>query len=220
MNFFEFAWSILPKLLQGSLTSLQLTALAISIGLILGIPLSLGRVYGNKIIYTVTTIYIEAFRGTPILTQLFILYFGLPSIGIMFPPFTAAVIGLGLNSAAYQAEYFRGAIQAVKDGQMVAARSIGMSKIKAIRYIILPQMFRLVIPSWSNELILLLKASSIAYMIQVSELVSVGRQIASQNFRTFEVFLVIAFIYFVIVEVLSRILHSVEEKIKIPGLQI
>ncbi len=218
MNFFKFAWSISPELLQGSLTSLELTVLAISIGLILGIPLSLGRVYGNKIIYTVTTIYIEAFRGTPILTQLFILYFGLPSIGIMFPPFTAAVIGLGLNSAAYQAEYFRGAIQAVKDGQMVAARSIGMSKIKAIRYIILPQMFRLVIPSWSNELILLLKASSIAYMIQVSELVSVGRLIASRNFRTFEVFLVIAFIYFVIVEVLNRILHSVEGKIKIPGL--
>lgn len=218
MNFFEFAWSISPKLLQGSLISLELTALAISIGLILGIPLSLGRVYGNKIIYTVTTIYIEAFRGTPLLTQLFILYFGLPSIGIMFPPFTAALIGLGLNSAAYQAEYFRGAIQAVKDGQMVAARSIGMSKIKAIRYIILPQMFRLVIPSWSNELVLLLKASSIVYMIQVSELVSVGRQIASRNFRTFEVFLVIAFIYFVIVEVLNRILHSVERKIKIPGL--
>jgi len=218
VNFFEFAWSISPKLLQGSLTSLELTVLAISIGFVLGIPLSLGRVYGNKIIYTVTSIYIEAFRGTPMLTQLFILYFGLPSIGIMFPPFTAAVIGLGLNSAAYQAEYFRGAIQAVKDGQMVAARSIGMSKIKAIRYIILPQMFRLVIPSWSNELILLLKASSIAYMIQVSELVSVGRQIASRNFRTFEVFLVIAFIYFVIVEVLNRILHSVERKIKIPGL--
>lgn len=218
MNFFEFAWSISPKLLQGSLISLELTALAISIGLILGIPLSLGRVYGNKIIYTVTTIYIEAFRGTPLLTQLFILYFGLPSIGIMFPPFTAALIGLGLNSAAYQAEYFRGAIQAIKDGQMVAARSIGMSKIKAIRYIILPQMFRLVIPSWSNELVLLLKASSIVYMIQVSELVSVGRQIASRNFRTFEVFLVIAFIYFVIVEVLNRILHSVERKIKIPGL--
>lgn len=218
MNFFEFAWSILPKLLQGSLISLELTFLAISIGFVLGIPLSLSRVYGNKIIYTLATIYVEVFRGTPILTQLFILYFGLPSIGIMLSPFTAAVIGLGLNSAAYQAEYFRGAIQAVKDGQMVAARSIGMSKIKAIRYIILPQMFRLVIPSWSNELILLLKASSIAYMIQVSELVSVGRQIASRNFRTFEVFLVIAFIYFVIVEVLNRILHSVERKIKIPGL--
>ena len=218
MNFLEFAWNILPTLLKGSLVSIELTILAISIGLLLGIPLSLGRVYGNRFIYACTTIYVEAFRGTPVLTQLFILYFGIPSIGIMFPPFTAAVIGLGLNSAAYQAEYFRGAIQAIKGGQMLAARSIGMNTIKSIRYIVLPQMFRLVIPSWSNELILLLKASSIAYMIQVSELVSVGRQIASQNFRTFEVFLVIAFIYFVIVEILNRILHSVERKIKIPGL--
>jgi polar amino acid transport system permease protein len=218
VNFLEFAWNILPTLLKGSLVSIELTVLAISIGLLLGIPLSLGRVYGNRFIYTCTTIYVEAFRGTPVLTQLFILYFGLPSIGIMFPPFTAAVIGLGLNSAAYQAEYFRGAIQAIKGGQMLAARSIGMNKIKSIRYIVLPQMFRLVIPSWSNELILLLKASSIAYMIQVSELVSVGRQIASQNFRTFEVFLIIALIYFIIVEMLNKILHLVERKIKIPGL--
>jgi len=107
VNFLEYAWNIFPILLKGALVSIELTFLAISIGFILGIPLSLGRVYGNKIIYTVTTIYIEAFRGTPILTQLFILYFGLPSIGIMFSPFTAAVIGLGLNSAAYQAEFFR-----------------------------------------------------------------------------------------------------------------
>jgi polar amino acid transport system permease protein len=217
VNFFEFAWNILPKLFQGALTTLELTIFAISIGFVLGIPLVLGRVYGHKTTYTLATIYVEAFRGTPILTQLFILYFGLPSIGIMLSPFMAAIIGLGLNSAAYQAEYFRGAIQAIKDGQMIAARAIGMSKIKAIRYIILPQMFRLVIPSWSNELILLLKASSIAYMIQVSELVSVGRQISSQNFRTFEVFLIIAFIYFVIIEVLNKVLHSVEKKLKIPG---
>jgi len=218
VNFLEFAWNIFPILSKGALVSIKLTFLAISIGLVLGVPLSLGRVYGNRFVYACATIYVEAFRGTPVLTQLFILYFGLPSMGIMFSPFAAAVIGLGLNSAAYQAEYFRGAIQAIKGGQMLAARSIGMNTIKSIRYIVLPQMFRLVIPSWSNELILLLKASSIAYMIQVSELVSVGRQIASQNFRTFEVFLIIALIYFIIVEILNVILRSVERRIKIPGL--
>jgi len=155
MNFFELAWNILPALLKGTVVTLEITGVSISIGFILGILLALGRVYGNKFIYLLTTTYVEIIRGTPLLTQLFLLYFGLPSIGVMLSPLLAAVIGMGLNSGAYQAEYFRGAIQAVKSGQMIAARSVGMSKFKAVRYIILPQMLRIVIPSWSNELIYL-----------------------------------------------------------------
>jgi len=166
MNFFELAWSILPALLRGTVVTLEITGISISIGFILGILLALGRIYGNKSIYIVATTYVEVIRGTPLLTQLFLLYFGLPSIGIMLSPFLAAIIGMGLNSGAYQAEYFRGAIQAVKSGQMMAARSVGMNKFKAVRYIILPQMLRIVIPSWSNELIYLVKYSSLAYMIQ------------------------------------------------------
>ena len=138
----------------------------------------------------------------------------------MLSPLLAAVIGMGLNSGAYQAEYFRGAIQAVKSGQMIAARSVGMSKFKAVRYIILPQMLRIVIPSWSNELIYLVKYSSLAYMIQAPELMAEGRLIASRNFRTFEVFLVVAFIYLVIVLILSKVLDILEKQIRIPGLEM
>ncbi|MCD6472484.1 amino acid ABC transporter permease [Candidatus Aerophobetes bacterium] len=220
MNFFELAWNILPALLKGTVVTLEITGVSISIGFILGILLALGRVYGNKFIYLLTTTYVEIIRGTPLLTQLFLLYFGLPSIGVMLSPLLAAVIGMGLNSGAYQAEYFRGAIQAVKSGQMIAARSVGMSKFKAVRYIILPQMLRIVIPSWSNELIYLVKYSSLAYMIQAPELMAEGRLIASRNFRTFEVFLVVAFIYLVIVLILSKVLDILEKQIRIPGLEM
>jgi len=220
MNFFELAWNILPALLKGTVVTLEITGVSISIGFILGILLALGRVYGNKFIYLLTTTYVEIIRGTPLLTQLFLLYFGLPSIGVMLSPLLAAVIGMGLNSGAYQAEYFRGAIQAVKSGQMIAARSVGMSKFKAVRYIILPQMLRIVIPSWSNELIYLVKYSSLAYMIQAPELMAEGRLIASKNFRTFEVFLVVAFIYLVIVLILSKVLDILEKQIRIPGLEM
>ncbi|MDD4363239.1 MAG: amino acid ABC transporter permease [Atribacterota bacterium] len=218
MNFFMLAWDIFPKLLQGTVVTIQLTIISIMIGIIIGIPTAMGRVYGNKAIYFVCSFFVEIIRGTPLLTQLFILYFGLPSIGIMLSPFTAAIIGMGLNSAAYQAEYFRGAIQSVKKEQLIAAYSIGMNQIQTIEHVVLPQMFRLVVPSWSNELIYLLKYSSMAYMIQTPEIMSQGRLIASRNFRTFEVFIIVALIYLVLVSILSKLLDAMENKFRIPGL--
>jgi len=219
MSFLMLALDIMPKLLEGAIVTIELTIIAIIIGILIGIPTAMGRVYGNRLIYAVCTFFVEIIRGTPLLTQLFILYFGLPSVGIMLSPFTAAMIGLGINSAAYQAEYFRGAIQSVKSEQLIAAYSIGMNQLQAIRHIVLPQMFRLVIPSWSNELIYLLKYSSMAYMIQAPEIMSQGRSIASRNFRTFEVFIIVALIYLVLVSVLSKILDMAENKFRIPGLQ-
>ncbi len=218
MSFLELTWNIIPKLLEGTAVTIELTVIAIAMGVLMGIPVALGRVYGNKAIYAFCTFFVEIIRGTPLLTQLFILYFGLPSIGIMLSPFLAALIGMGINSAAYQAEYFRGAIQSVKKEQLIAAYSLGMKQNQAIRYIVLPQMFRLVIPSWSNELIYLLKYSSMAYMIQAPEIMSQGRLIASRNFRTFEVFIVVALIYLILVLVLSKILDLMERRLSIPGL--
>ena len=217
MSFLELTWNIIPKLLEGTAVTIELTVIAIAMGVLMGIPVALGRVYGNKPIYAFCTFFVEIIRGTPLLTQLFILYFGLPSIGIMLSPFLAALIGMGINSAAYQAEYFRGAIQSVKKEQLIAAYSLGMKQNQTIRYIILPQMFRLVMPSWSNELIYLLKYSSMAYMIQAPEIMSQGRLIASRNFRTFEVFIVVAFIYLILVLALSKILDLMESRFNIPG---
>jgi polar amino acid transport system permease protein len=210
----------MPALLKGAVVTLELTVCSISLGFILGVALALGRLYGKRWVSLFCTGYIEFFRGTPLLVQLLILYYGLPPYGIRLSSFVAGILGLGLNSAAYQAEYFRGAIQSVSQGEIMAARAIGMSRFKAIVNIILPQMFRIVIPSWSNELIYTLKYSSVAYMIGAPELMAQAKFIAAANFRYFEVFLVVAFIYLIAVVILSRILSVVEKRVRIPGLQM
>jgi polar amino acid transport system permease protein len=125
---------LLPPLLKGVIVTIELIVLSIPLGLILGILIAVGRAYGNKIISSFCTIYTIFFRGTPLLVQLFILYFGLPSIGIFFSPFVAATIGFILCSGAYHSEYIRGAIQSIKSGQMMAAEALGMNKFKAILY--------------------------------------------------------------------------------------
>ncbi len=220
MSFLELTYEIMPGLLKGAVVTLELTACSISLGFVLGIALALGRLYGKRPVSLLCAGYIEFFRGTPLLVQLLILYYGLPPYGIRLSSFVAGILGLGLNSAAYQAEYFRGAIQSVSQGEIMAARAIGMSRFKAIMNIVLPQMLRIVIPSWSNELIYTLKYSSVAYMIGVPELMAQGKFIAAQNFRYFEVFLVVGFTYLIAVVILSRILGVVEKRVRIPGLQM
>jgi len=220
MSFLNLSYEIMPGLLKGAVVTLELTVCSISLGFILGVALALGRLYGKRPVSLLCTGYIEFFRGTPLLVQLLILYYGLPPYGIRLSSFVAGILGLGLNSAAYQAEYFRGAIQSVSQGEIMAARAIGMSRFQAIVNIILPQMFRIVIPSWSNELIYTLKYSSVAYMIGAPELMAQAKFIAAENFRYFEVFLVVAFIYLIAVVILSRILSMVEKRVRIPGLQM
>lgn len=219
-GFLRLACDIAPRLLQGTVTTFQLTILAIGLGLAGGILLALGRVYGNRPLYWLSTAYVQFVRGTPVLVQLFLIYYGLPVFEIRLDSLTAAIIGLGLNSAAYQAEYFRGAIQSISRGQMLAARAIGMKNLQAIRYVILPQALRIVIPPWSNELIYTLKYSSVAFIIGAPELMATGQIIASRNFRYFEVFLIVAFIYLVCVLAISKLLDMAEQKLKIPGLEM
>jgi len=225
MGVFEFLGDLLPKLLKATVVTLELTGGSIALGFVAGILLSMGRVYGPAPVRWFSSGYIAFFRGTPLLTQLLLVYFGLPPylamIGIKISPMVAAIIGLGLNSAAYQAEYFRGAVQSIESGQMMAARSIGLSRLKAIRHIILPQALRLVIPSWSNELIYSIKYSSLAYFLTgIQELMFVGRKEALHTANTFQVYLVVVAIYLTIVLLVSRLLSMLEERVRIPGLGI
>jgi len=215
---FNFDWSYLPQLGNGLLLTVEITAACIAIGIVLGILLALGRVYSGRVISIPCSIYIQFFRGTPLLVQLLMVYFGLPNWGIRLSPFICGILALGLNTAAYQAEYFRGAIQAVTGGQMMAARSVGMSLMQAIRYIVLPQAFRIVIPSWSNELILMVKYSSIVFSITLLDLMGVGKRIASRHFNYFEVFIVVALFYLVLVFIISQLLRLLERRVRIPGL--
>jgi polar amino acid transport system permease protein len=210
-----------PDFLTGAVMTLYLTWVAIAAGALVGALLALGRVYGNRPLYWICTGYVEFVRGTPLLVQLLLIYYGLPSLEVRLDALLAGMIGLGLNSAAYQAEYFRGAIQSIRAGQTHAALAIGMSRAQVIRYVIWPQAVRLVIPPWSNELIYTLKYSSAVYFISISppELMTAGRLIAAKNFRFFEVYLIVAFIYLVLVLGVTKVLDLLEERLRIPGFE-
>jgi polar amino acid transport system permease protein len=204
----------------GTLITLQLTGIGLAAGFALGLLAAIGRVYGGRLVRYLSIGYIELFRGTPLLVQLFLIYFGLPDFGVKFDRMTAAWIALALNSGAYQAEYFRGAIQAIGSGQMMAARAIGMSRVQAIRYIILPQALRLVVPAWSNEPISLIKASAVAFLIAVPDLMTRARTIAAQLYDPIGVYFAVAVVYLIIVFVLSWALQLLERGLRIPGLDL
>ena len=210
----------LPQLFNGLAVTLGLTTFAIILGTILGILLATGRSYGARPLAYLILIYEKVFRGIPLLVLFFLIYFGLPQIGINFDAFTSAVIGLGLRSAAYQAQIYRGSINSIPVGQINAAFSLGMSKLKAIRYVILPQMLRLSIPGWSNEFTILLKDTSLAFGIGVIELMRQGRYIQIRDpDLVLPVFLLIAVIYFILVFTANKTLRYVEKKYQMAGLQ-
>jgi polar amino acid transport system permease protein len=209
-----------PEFIEGTKTTLWLTGISLLVGFIIGLPIALARIYGGGWIRKLVIGYVEVFRGTPLLVQLFIIYYGLPEFGITLSQTASAIVSLGLNSAAYQAEYFRGAIQAIDSGQIIAARAVGMSHIKAIRYVVLPQAFRLVIPAWSNEAIGLLKASAVVFLIAMPDLMAKAKIIAGRYFSPIESYLAVAVAYILLVLFLSIFLSFVERRVKIPGLEI
>lgn len=217
MSFLEFAAENLPALLEGAVITLQMVAVSIVAGFFLGGLIAFARVFGNRPVQLLAIGYIEVFRGTPLLVQLFILYFGMPNIGIYMSAFTAACIGMSLNSAAYQAEYFRSALQSIRSGQMLAARAVGMTQAQGFFSILVPQAVRRALPAWSNELMYMIKYSSVAYMIQAPELMAAGKQVSSETFRTFETYVLIAVIYLIMVMVVGAALKLVEARYRIPG---
>lgn len=217
MEFINFSIEWLPTLLKGVPITLSLWAISITLAFFLGLLLAWARIYGNRFWYNVSTAYVEVFRGTPMLIQMFFIYLGLPELGIVFDSFTCAIIAITLNSAAYQAEYFRGSMQSIPHGQMVAARACGMSSRQAIIYVILPQALRRVIPQWSNEAILELKFTSIAYTIGVVEITAISSQVGYETLQFFHVFLLAAVIYLVMTTFVGWVLDKVEHRMHIPG---
>ncbi|TAJ43421.1 amino acid ABC transporter permease [Methanofollis fontis] len=209
---------LLPALSKGALISVEMIALAAPFGLLAGIAIATGRTYGGWGIMQVCRWYVILIKGCPLLLLLFIIYYGLPSLGIVFEPFVAAVIGFILCNGAYNSEYIRGAMLSVKEGQMTAAEALGMSRAQAIRYIILPQALRRAIPGISNEFIYLIKYSSLAYMITVIELTGAGKIVAAKYFAYFETFAVVGIFYLVLVSLATLALGYLERRLAVPGL--
>lgn len=216
-EFITFGIKWLPELLKGVPITLSLWIIAITLGFFLGLALAWARVYGNRMFYWLSTVYIELFRGTPMLVQMFFIYLGLPRFGIVFDAFTAAVIAITLNSAAYQAEYFRGSILSVPKGQLTAARACGMTQWQAIRCIMLPQALRRVLPQWSNEAIVELKFTSIAYTIGVVEITALASDIGSRTLDFFQIFLWAGLVYLVLTSSVASFLGWLERKTYVPG---
>ncbi|PWH19688.1 MAG: amino acid ABC transporter permease [Anaerolineae bacterium] len=218
ISFFEFFVRFLPDLLSGMGMTLLLTAEGVLAGFILGLAATLARTYGGKFWRNLAIAYIELFRGTPLLVQVFLLYYGLPGLGITLSREWSAFLALGLNSGAYQAEYLRGSILAIGEGQMLAARAIGMSKWKAVFYIILPQALRLAIPAWANEPVSLLKATSVVFLIAVPELMTRAKLIASRTYDPISSYLAVAVLYLVLVYLVDAAMKWLEQRTRLPGL--
>jgi polar amino acid transport system permease protein len=191
---------------------------ALGLGFVMGVPMAVGQVYGNKYLSGLISLYVWFFRGLPVLVLLFLFYFGLFSLlGLNLPAFTAAILVLGLRSAAYQSQIFRGSIQSLGEGQMLAARSLGMKKSEAILYIILPQALRISIPGWSNEYAILLKDSAITYAIGVMEVLTRANFIATRTYKPMPIFLACAVIFIILTYGGVKILDLLENKVRIPG---
>jgi His/Glu/Gln/Arg/opine family amino acid ABC transporter permease subunit len=210
----EFFWFMMG----GALLTVFISAISIILGFAGGILIGMGRISKNKIVYYISTIYVEAFRGTPLLIQIFLIFFGLPSLGIQFDPFVAGILALSLNSAAYQGEIFRGGVQSISKGQMEAARAMGLTYNQTLFNVIIPQALRNAMPAYTNEFITMIKDSSLIMIIGVLELTMRGKIVISMTFQPFVVYFFVAVVYFIMTFATSRALRYIERKNAIPGM--
>lgn len=219
-DFFSFFARFLPDLLKGAAITLLLTAQGLIAGFVLGLLAALARSYGGKFWRGVAVGYIELFRGTPLLVQLFLIYYGLPGLGITLSRELSAFLALGLNSGAYQAEYLRGSILAIGDNQMMAGRSIGMSKWRTVWHVVLPQALRLAIPAWANEPVSLLKSTGVVFLIAVPELMAKAKSIAARTYDPIGSYLAVAIVYLAMVYLVDFFLKWLERASRILGFEM
>ncbi|GHH99905.1 amino acid ABC transporter permease [Neobacillus kokaensis] len=214
-EFLSFATTYLPYLLQGALVTIEIAVIGIIFGSILGLLVGLGRISKNPLLSQISRFYIWVIRGTPLLLQLFVIHFAIPSVfsALTLPPFVSACIALSINAAAYIAEIARGAIQSIDKGQMEAARSLGLSSSQAMRRVIIPQAFRRMLPPLGNEFIALIKESSLVSTIALYDLLRTGQQIISSTYRYMEVFLLVGLIYLLLTTIMSFIVGKIERKV-------
>ena len=226
---FSPVWAGVPQLLAGALVTVEITAASLVLGCVMGLLVGIGRLNPKRrVVYALCTAYVAAIRGTPLLVQLFLVYYGMAQFEVvrqsaLWPylrdPYWCAIITMTLHTAAYIAEILRGAIQNVPAGEIEAARALGMSRRQALWHIILPRAARIGLPAYSNEVILMLKASALASTITLLELTGMARKIAARTYMHEEMFLTAGLIYLVIAFVLMQGFKLLERWLRVDACQ-
>lgn len=202
----------LPLLVEGLAITLLLGLTSFALGCILGMAVALARLSGNRVLGWLAVAYVSVFRGTPLLVQVLLIYFGLPQLGVVMEPIPSAIMALTLNVASYLSENFRAGIVAVDRGQREAAASIGMTGAQALRRVVLPQALRIATPPVGNRFIGLMKDTSLASTVTVVELTRVAERVGSSTFRYMEMFVIVAIVYWIVNTVLSVGQEAVERR--------
>jgi polar amino acid transport system permease protein len=209
----KFMIGLLPVLLKGAAMTMELTCLSMLFGMTLGLGLALARISGSPLLSIPASLYTWCMRGTPLLMQLFLIYYGLPQVGITFDPFPAAVIGMTLNASAYIAEILRGGILSIDKGQMEAAKSLGMTYMQSMRWVIFPQTLPRIIPPLGNEAVARLKDSSLVSTIAMVDLMRSAQQMIASTFRPLEVFFAAGILYLVLTTVFTVLFGAWERRL-------
>lgn len=221
-HFFTNFFDVLPKLIPGAATTLGLTVCGVGIGILIGLVMALMKMGKNPILKAIANVYIEVLRGTPLYVQIFLFHYGVASVvgelffdgKFSFPILVTGVVVLSLNSGAYVAEIFRAGIQGVDKGQVEAARFLGMPQKQAMRLVILPQAFKLVIPPLGNEFVMLLKDTSLLAAIGLTEIMKRGQIYTSVHIQPFPTYIAVALVYLVLTFTFTRIINWYERRLQ------
>ncbi|MEM1525984.1 MAG: amino acid ABC transporter permease [Ignisphaera sp.] len=207
-------------LIRAFMLTLQLSLLSFILGFSGGLTLSIVRTLAPKPLEVILRLFVEIVRGTPMTVQLFFVYYALPVIGPKLDPFIASLIALSINSAVYQSEYLRSAMNSIPRTQWEAALSLGFAELSSMFYVVLPQSLRIAIPTLTNELIYIIKFSSIAYFVTLPELIYVAKWIGSKTFAFIEVYIIVAIFYVVVAFIIGEIMDRINRRLSIPGLTV
>ena len=209
-------WDNIPSLLQGAVITIQITVMAVGCGFFIGMIAALANLSRFKIVRLLVKCYVELFRGTPLLVQIFMIYFALPMvIGQSINPYVAAVTACSINSGAYVSEIFRAGIQSIDKGQMEAGRSLGLTWAQTMRYIVMPQAFKAIIPPLGNEFIAMMKDTSLVSVIGFEELTRRGQLIIARTYGSFEIWTAVAIIYLIMTLSISQLVAFLERRYNI-----
>lgn len=214
---FSFVVGILPFLLSGLRTTLEISLISFVFGMALAVAILPIRVFAPPPFSLLARGYVELLRGTPLLVQLLFIYFGLPALGVKLDAYSACVLAISLNSAAYQCEILRSALKSIPEIQFLSAESLGFSTLQIYRYVVLPQAVRIAVPALVNELVTLIKESSLASVIGVVELTRRGEYLVAYTLKALEVYTAVALIYLTVCTLASQAVKLLESKFRIPG---